>query len=230
MQHTQLVPASDYCLNHSVSLLRHEPTYLNHINSKGPYDLGKDRSIGDGPYIRVGARGSQEDLGDGGIAATDQHAVTQHKCAQMVPLPRMLSDRIPVEVIEQIAYHLAPISDGTQTILSMTTVCASWYPSCQRVLYRDVALYNWDGYTKLAALAVERVDVRRRLACTRSLLVGGPGLEAHCLPSFPLVFAGMMPSLVKLDLRNLHPPFHPNFCRALPTSAPSRILPCSISM
>lgn len=212
MQHTtQRVPASDYGLVPPL----HEPTY-SRSNSKGASDLDKDSSIGD---VRVGVRSSQEDLvGDGDKAALVVQHVAQHK---LLPLHRLLSDRIPVEIFEQIANHTG--SDGTQTILSMAAVCHAWYPFCQQVLYRGVALRTWDGCLKLTALAHKPLEsnVRKRLKeYTRSLLVGDPRssvtLEARCrLSSFPLVLAGLVPLLEKLHLCNLHPPFHPNFFRSL---------------
>ena len=153
-----------------------------------------------------------------GHGDTIARPIARHECAHWTGLlPPVLSGRIPLDVIEQIANHLDPTSNGTQGILSMATVCASWYPYCQRILYRDIILCSWDGYVKLAALALNCAAVRRRLAHTRSLLVKrSSGQKAHCPPSFPLVLAGLLPSLTKLCICNLRPPFHPSLYGALP--------------
>lgn len=206
--------AADHGLNHYPSL--HEPPYPNDRNSKDPYGLEKDILVDDGPYIR--ARSLRQNSGNGD-AVSQRVTQPEHECALLAALPRTLSDRIPLDVIAQIASHLDPEKNETRTILSMATVCTSWYPTCQRKLYRDITLRSWDGYIKLATLALNCTNVRRQLECTRSLHVGGPkssGLETPCLPSFPLVLAGLLPSLRRLHMCNLRPPFHPSFYRALP--------------
>ena len=153
------------------------------------------------------------------VVAVDPALVVQHSCSQLTPLPPEVSDRIPLDIVEQIANNLDPILDRTLTILSMATVCTSWYPCCQRILYREIVLRSWSAYTKISTLALTCAEVRRRLASTQALLVGDPtslGMESHTLPSFPLVLVGLLPSLTKLHMSNLRPPFHSSFYRALP--------------
>ncbi|KAH9832497.1 uncharacterized protein C8Q71DRAFT_255315 [Rhodofomes roseus] len=153
---------------------------------------------------------------DGGLVGYAQYTTQP----TLVPLSRALSDRIPLEVILEIANALSPGLDrGTETLLSMMLVCASWYPYCMRVLYRNMVLRDRGCLPRLVAITLPLAEVRRHMTSTQSLVLGGKNHDDKCPISAPLVLGGLLPSLIKLELNNLRVPIHPSFFRALPRLA-----------
>ncbi|KAH9913418.1 uncharacterized protein B0H18DRAFT_1126281 [Fomitopsis serialis] len=127
-------------------------------------------------------------------------------------LPLHLSDRIPLEVFEDIVDYM-PIS----TLLDAVLVCRAWHSRASRRLYSTVVIKSRTQYDLLVEQSRTSPRVKQWLTTTRDLIVlcsyNSKREGITFLNSLPLVFAHTLPALRVLDIRrmlcyNMHPTFY----------------------
>ena len=125
----------------------------------------------------------------------------------LFPLPKSLSNRIPVEVVEAVIDHI----DWQTLLCTCALVCRSWYYRSTTKLYKSIDITSRIDFERLSAAAYQSHRVRERLALTRHIDIRS---SAH---AFPLVFGQMLPSLESLVLGEgcISPPILPGFFFAL---------------
>ncbi|KZT69149.1 hypothetical protein DAEQUDRAFT_727038 [Daedalea quercina L-15889] len=127
------------------------------------------------------------------------------------PLPRQLSERIPLDVYECIMDYMDQAS-----LYFAALVCHAWYHQSIRLLYRTIEIQQRAAFNTLSR---KSPSVRERLASSKELRVmhrNGPPF-CHVVP---LTLGRAMPAVERLIFRAcLRPLMHPTFARYLPSFA-----------
>lgn len=137
----------------------------------------------------------------------------------LLPLPSAISDRIPLELIENILDFLCDIRD----LYNCTLVCRAWYHHTRTLLYSRIEIRGRKPYEALAQLSLRCAQTRQCLSLTHTLYFAqavDADRRSHSGENYyqtlPLVFGGSLPNLQTLIFRNcLSPPYHSSFVISL---------------
>ncbi|EPS97234.1 hypothetical protein FOMPIDRAFT_1128948 [Fomitopsis schrenkii] len=125
----------------------------------------------------------------------------------LFPLPKSLSSRIPIEVVEAVIDYI----EWQSLLCTCALVCRSWYYRSTMKLYRRIAITSRIDFDRLSTSARQSQRVRDRLALTRHIDIRSSA------QAFPLVFGKLLPRLETLELGEacMTPPIHRSFFLAL---------------
>jgi len=114
-------------------------------------------------------------------------------------LPLALSVRIPLEVFEFIIDAMDP-----PILTAAALVCAAWYPQAMHNLYHTIEICSRTSYNMLFKQCQASPRVKQWLASTCKLSVDeGSANDSLCLlQALPSAFAGLMPHVRILDIRD----------------------------
>ena len=139
-----------------------------------------------------------------GLESDDQWGYEELKhCPGLRPLPRILSARIPFEVMETI------IDSGEETSLlcACALVCRSWNRYSTKKLYRSITITSRTELERLSASARQFPEVRERLTETRCIVL------RNSAQAFPLILGRYLPNVKRLVFGEwcMSLPIHPSF-------------------
>lgn len=131
------------------------------------------------------------------------------------PLSRAITDRIPVELVENFLGFLCDIRD----LFNCALVCRAWQPRSRVLLYTRIDSRSRRLYESLPRLSLQCPQTRSSLALTHVLCLSQAENDSISHPAqvnyyqtLPLVLGGSMPNLRSLVFRNcLYPPYHSSF-------------------
>ncbi|KAH9931817.1 uncharacterized protein B0H18DRAFT_68012 [Fomitopsis serialis] len=133
-------------------------------------------------------------------------------------LSQALSDRIPMEVFEEVIDRM-----DNPMLCRAAVVCTTWHPRATYNLYLSIELRTRKSFDLLVKQSLHSARVKRLLATTHKLVasdkeIANLRLQGNTRPNtrfvhaLPLVFGRAMPQLRALEIRgDLPPSAHPTF-------------------
>ncbi|KAH9833960.1 uncharacterized protein C8Q71DRAFT_154337 [Rhodofomes roseus] len=113
-------------------------------------------------------------------------------------LPRRITDRIPIELIDIIISFLG---DDRRTLRACMSVCRHWYGTSVRFFYSDISLCSRRQFDQLVRISRQFPSVRTLLHRTRSLSISPSDNDRSFFHATPLVLAPFCPNVESLTLQ-----------------------------